>query len=77
MATAIAISVSDAAAPTVPADVSAVPRLPRPDPRDKVAAVEREALKVALQAPQVAGSWVDALEPAAHLEDVARLLEAI
>jgi len=41
------------------------PRLPRPDPRDKVAAVEREALKVALQAPQVAGSWVDALEPEA------------
>jgi DNA primase len=40
------------------------PRLPRPDPRDKVAAVEREALKVALQVPQLAGSWVDALEPA-------------
>ena len=52
----------DAAAPTVPADAAAVPRLPRPDPRDKVASVEREALKVALQAPQLAGSWVDALE---------------
>jgi len=38
------------------------PRLPRPDPRDKVASVEREALKVALQAPQLAGTWVDALE---------------
>jgi DNA primase len=38
------------------------PRLARPDPRDKLAAIEREALKVALQAPQVAGSWVDALE---------------
>ncbi len=37
-------------------------RLPRPDPRDKVASVEREALKVALQAPQLAGTWVDALE---------------
>jgi DNA primase len=53
---------ADAAAPTVPADAAAVPRLPRPDPRDKVASVEREALKVALQAPQLAGSWVDALE---------------
>jgi DNA primase len=39
-----------------------VPRLPRPDPRDKVAAVEREALKVCLQVPQLGGSWVDALE---------------
>ncbi|MGE0819313.1 MAG: DNA primase [Candidatus Nanopelagicales bacterium] len=38
------------------------PRLPRPDPRDKVAAVEREALKVALQAPQLAGTWLDAVE---------------
>ena len=53
---------ADASAPTVPADAAAVPRLPRPDPRDKVASVEREALKVALQAPQLAGSWVDALE---------------
>ncbi|MEO6822870.1 MAG: DNA primase, partial [Candidatus Nanopelagicales bacterium] len=40
------------------------PRLPRPDPRDKVAAIEREALKVALQVPQLAASWVDAMEPA-------------
>ncbi len=40
-----------------------VRRLPRPDPRDKVAAVEREALKVALQVPQLAGSWVDTMEP--------------
>ena len=39
-----------------------MPRLPRPDPRDPVASVEREALKVALQIPQLAGSWVDALE---------------
>jgi DNA primase len=45
-----------AAAPTAP-------RLPRPDPRDKVAAVEREALKVALQAPQLAPTWVDTMEP--------------
>jgi len=52
----------DPDAPTVAQDAGAVPRLPRPDPRDKVAAVEREALKVALQVPQVAGSWVDALE---------------
>jgi len=43
-------------------EVGAAPRLPRPDPRDKVASIEREALKVCLQAPQVAGSWVDALE---------------
>ncbi len=53
------------AEPVVPAPTGAAagpPRLPRPDPRDKVAAVEREALKVALQAPQTAGSWVDALE---------------
>ncbi len=51
-------------APVVPAppDAPAVARLPRPDPRDKVAAVEREALKVALQVPQLAGSWVDSLE---------------
>jgi DNA primase len=41
---------------------SGVPRLMRPDPRDKVASAEREALKVCLQLPQVAGSWVDALE---------------
>jgi DNA primase len=47
---------SDDGAPTGP------PRLARPDPRDKLAAIEREALKVALQAPQVAGSWVDAVE---------------
>ena len=40
----------------------AVPRMPRPDPRDAIASVEREALKVALQAPQFAGSWIDALE---------------
>jgi DNA primase len=53
---------ADPDAPTVAQDAGAVPRLPRPDPRDKVAAVEREALKVALQVPQVAGSWVDALE---------------
>lgn len=52
----------DPDAPTVAQEVGAVPRLPRPDPRDKVASVEREALKVALQAPQYAGSWVDALE---------------
>jgi len=56
---------SDPDAPTVAQESGAVPRLPRPDPRDKVAAVEREALKVALQVPQVAGSWVDALEPEA------------
>jgi DNA primase len=37
-------------------------RLPRPDPRDAVASVEREALKVSLQHPLVAGTWVDALE---------------
>ena len=43
---------------------SAAPRLPRPDPRDKVAAAEREALKVVLQVPQLAGSWIDSLEPA-------------
>lgn len=42
-----------------------MPRLPRPDPRDKVAAIEREALKVALQVPQLGASWVDAMEPAA------------
>jgi DNA primase len=41
---------------------SGVARLPRPDPRDKVASVEREALKVALQVPQLVPSWVDALE---------------
>jgi DNA primase len=56
---------TEPAAPTAPAEPGAAPRLPRPDPRDKVASVEREALKVALQAPQLAGSWVDALEPAA------------
>jgi DNA primase len=48
--------------PPVAVEPGAVPRLPRPDPRDKVASVEREALKVALQAPQLAGTWVDALE---------------
>jgi DNA primase len=51
--------------PVAPVDESAPagpPRLARPDPRDKVAAIEREALKIALQAPQVAGSWVDAVE---------------
>jgi DNA primase len=48
--------------PQAAAEPGAVPRLPRPDPRDKVASVEREALKVALQAPQLAGTWVDALE---------------
>jgi len=53
---------TDPSAPTVPVEVGAAPRLPRPDPRDKVASIEREALKVCLQAPQVAGSWVDALE---------------
>ena len=53
---------SDATAPTVPVEAGATPRLPRPDPRDRVASVEREALKVALQAPLLAGSWVDALE---------------
>jgi len=37
-------------------------RLARPDPRDAVASVEREALKVSLQHPLVAGTWVDALE---------------
>jgi DNA primase len=37
-------------------------RLPRPDPRDAVSSVEREALKVSLQHPLVAGTWVDALE---------------
>jgi DNA primase len=52
----------DPDAPTVEQQSGAVPRLPRPDPRDKVASVEREALKVALQIPQLAGSWVDALE---------------
>jgi DNA primase len=46
----------------VAVDPSAPPRLPRPDPRDKLASVERETLKVCLQIPQVAGSWVDALE---------------
>jgi DNA primase len=46
----------------VAADPSAPPRLPRPDPRDKLASVERETLKVCLQIPQIAGSWVDALE---------------
>ena len=45
-----------------PEPSSGLPRLPRPDPRDRVASVEREALKVALQAPQLAGTWVDALE---------------
>ena len=49
----------DASAEDAPAGP---PRLPRPDPRDKVASVEREALKVALQAPLLAGTWVDALE---------------
>jgi DNA primase len=54
-------------APTTPVTVdegaqAGPPRLARPDPRDKLAAIEREALKVALQAPQVAGSWVDAVE---------------
>jgi DNA primase len=53
---------ADRDAPTVAQEPGAVPRLPRPDPRDRVASVEREALKVALQAPQLAGSWVDALE---------------
>ena len=53
---------ADPDAPTVAQESGAVPRLPRPDPRDKVASVEREALKVALQAPQLGGSWVDALE---------------
>jgi DNA primase len=53
---------ADADAPTVAQEPGATPRLPRPDPRDKVASVEREALKVALQVPQLAGSWVDALE---------------
>ncbi len=49
--------------PVAPApEPGAVPRLPRPDPRDKVASVEREALKVCLQHPQVAASWVDAIE---------------
>ncbi len=52
----------DRDAPTVAPEAGAPPRLPRPDPRDKVASVEREALKVALQAPQLASSWVDALE---------------
>jgi DNA primase len=52
----------DPDAPTVAQEAGAVPRLPRPDPRDKVASVEREALKVVLQVPQVAGSWADALE---------------
>jgi DNA primase len=47
-----------------PGSETAGPRLPRPDPRDKVAAAEREALKVVLQVPQLAGSWVDSLEPA-------------
>lgn len=37
-------------------------RLPRPDPRDAVSSVEREALKVSLQHPLVADTWVDALE---------------
>ena len=49
---------------TTPEDPPSVPRLPRPDPRDKVAAIEREALKVALQVPQLGASWVDAMEPA-------------
>ena len=53
---------ADPDAPTVEQTAGAVPRLPRPDPRDPVASVEREALKVALQIPQLAGSWVDALE---------------
>jgi DNA primase len=48
--------------PAAAPEPGTVPRLPRPDPRDKVASVEREALKVCLQIPQVAGSWVDALE---------------
>ncbi len=52
----------DPDAPTVAQEAGSVPRLPRPDPRDKVASVEREALKVSLQIPQLAGSWVDALE---------------
>ena len=56
---------ADPEAPTVDQVAGAVPRLPRPDPRDKVAAVEREALKVCLQAPQLGGSWVDALETGA------------
>lgn len=56
-----------APSPQRPADGSSAPapapRLPRPDPRDKVAAIEREALKVALQVPQLAPTWVDALQP--------------
>ncbi|CAB4928868.1 unannotated protein [freshwater metagenome] len=51
---------ADPDAPTV--EPGAAGRLPRPDPRDQVASVEREALKVALQCPELAGSWVDALE---------------
>ncbi len=61
---------SQPAAPVRPAvptsttneDGQTTARLPRPDPRDAVASVEREALKVSLQHPLVAGTWVDALE---------------
>ena len=53
---------ADPDAPTVAQATGSLPRLPRPDPRDKVASVEREALKVVLQVPLVAGTWADALE---------------
>ncbi|HET8969524.1 MAG TPA: DNA primase, partial [Candidatus Nanopelagicales bacterium] len=68
-AVAQAVAGASRTAPAAPRPESAPvtdgePRLPRPDPRDKVAAIEREALKVVLQVPQLAGSWAGALEPA-------------
>ena len=46
-------------------EIAPGPRLPRPDPRDLVAAGEREALKVILQEPELAGTWVAAVETTA------------
>ena len=53
---------SAAPSTTTNEDGQTTARLQRPDPRDAVASVEREALKVSLQYPLVAGTWVDALE---------------
>ncbi len=44
-------------------DRPAIPRAPRPDPREPALFVERESLKCVLQVPDLVGDWFDSVQP--------------
>jgi DNA primase len=66
--------------PVAPVEVApaVAPAVPRPDPRDRSLAVERELLKLALQQPGlVAAAGFDDLDSAAYLHPAYRLLAEV